>query len=362
LAKILVLYDKWMRANAEDMWRSAFREALGEKIGEHEFIYCNNVEGPIKWSSEKIKNVKEAYGNPDEIIKLIKGCTIAVSGYAPFTSDTMDASEDLKIIGISRGGPVNVDKKAATDRRIIVLRTVGRNAESVADQAMGFILSELRHIARHNKEIKTGEYFKKIKESSRSDYLDSFNWMEANGKTLGLIGYGQVGSRVARRAKAFDMRVIVFDPYIEDGILEADMCKLVDLDSLLRESDFVSVHAALSSETYHMIDAKALSKMKPTSVLINTARGSIIDEEALFHALKRGMIKSAALDVFEDDPLKPDNPLISLDNTTLTPHTAGRSPDTEMRGYRQIAKQVTRFLKNRSLQPIYIYNQEVMRG
>jgi D-3-phosphoglycerate dehydrogenase len=358
--KILVLYDKRMRENAEDMWRSAFRESLGEKIREHEFIYKENVEGPIKWSADKIKEVKEAYGNPGEIKKSIKDCTVAVSGYAPFTKEVMDASNKLKIIGISRGGPVNVDKKAATDRGITVLRAVGRNAESVADQTMGFILSELRYIARHNKEIKTGEYFEKIKISNRSDYLGSFNWMEAHSKTLGLIGYGQVGSRVARRAQAFDMRVIVFDPYMEDEILKADGCKLVDIDFLLRESDFVSIHAPLSPDTYHLIDAKALSKMKHTSVLINTARGSIIDEEALFDALKRGVIKSVALDVFEEDPLEPYNPLISLENVTLTPHTAGRSPETEMRGYTQIAEQVKKFLENKKIDQTHIYNKEVL--
>jgi D-3-phosphoglycerate dehydrogenase len=358
--KILVLYDKWMRDNAEYMWRSAFRESLGEKIREHEFIYKENVEGPIKWSTEKTNKVKEAYGNPGLIKKAIKDCTVAVSGYAPFTKEVIDASNKLKIIGISRGGPVNVDKEAANERGIIVLRAVGRNAESVADQTMGFILSEIRYIARHNNEIKTGEYFEKIKKSSRSDYLRSFNWMETNGKTLGLIGYGQVGSRVARRAQAFDMRVIVFDPYIEDDILEADGCKSVDIDSLLKESDFVSIHAPLSPDTYHMIDAKALSKMKPTSVLINTARGSIIDEKALFDALMEGVIKSAALDVFEEDPLESDNPLISLENVTLTPHTAGRSPDTEIRGYTQIAEQVKKFLENKKIDQTHIYNKEIM--
>ena len=361
LSKILVLYDKWMREKAEEMWRTSFREALGDEVAGHEFIYLENVEGSYKWSTEIVDNVKEAYGNPDEIMKAIEGCDVAVSGYAPFTKEVMNASPDLKIIGISRGGPVNVDRNTATEKDIFVLRAVGRNAESVADQTLGFILSELRLISRHNKEIKTGEYFKKAEDMGRSGYLGSFNWMEANEKVLGLIGYGQVGSRVAKRAKAFNMRVIVFDPYIDESILRDEGCEPVDLDILLRGSDFISIHAGLSQETHHMVNKEAFSKMKRTAVLVNTARGSIVDEDALYEALKDGVIASAALDVVEDDPIKSDNKLIQLDNITLTPHTAGRSPDTEMRGYRQIAQQVATYLRGKEINPMHIANRDVLK-
>jgi phosphoglycerate dehydrogenase-like enzyme len=180
--------------------------------------------------------------------------------------------------------------------------------------------------------------------------------MESNGRVLGLIGYGQVGSRVAKRALAFDMKVIVYDPYIEDRILLEDGCISASLDEVLSESDFVSIHTKLSDETYHMINEKTLAKMKPTAVLINTARGSIVDEKALYNALKNGIITSAAIDVFEDDPIKPDNLLISLNNITITPHTAGRSPFTEIRGYQQIALQVARFLRGEEIQPQHISN------
>ena len=194
----------------------------------------------------------------------------------------------------------------------------------------------------------------------RSGYLGSFNWMEATGKTLGVIGYGQVGSRVAKRAKAFDIRVIVFDPYIDQQILRDEGCEPVDIDELLTESDFISIHCGLSPETHHMINAKAFKKMKKTAILINTARGSIIDEKALYDALKNGDITSAALDVFEDDPVHADNPLIGLDNVTITPHTAGRSPDTEMRGYRQIAQQVARYLHGETIKPMHVANRDVL--
>ena len=358
MTRILVLYDKWMRENAQDMWRTAFAEA--EIDQEHEMVFTENIPGSYRWSSEIVDNVKEANGNPEYIKEKIEGCEVVVSGYAPFTSEIMDASEDLRIIGISRGGPVNADHDAATERGIKILRAVGRNAESVADQTLGFIISESRFISRHNHEVKTGKYFEKLESDGRSSYLASFNWMELNGKTLGLIGYGQVGTRVAKRAQAFGMNVIVFDPYIDVAILEGEGCISVELDSLLEDSDFISIHAKLTPETRHMINDETLAKMKKTAVLINTARGSIIDEDALFKALTNGVIASAAMDVFEEDPIKQDNPLIQLANVTITPHSAGRSPDTEMRGYRQVALQVAAYLKNEEINPMYVSNKAVL--
>jgi len=349
-----------MREDAEDMWRTSFSEAMGENVDKYEFVYLENSAGSYKWSTEVVDDVKEAYGNPEAIKAAISGCDVVVSGYAPFTKEIMDASLGLRVIGISRGGPVNVDQKSATEKGIIVLKAVGRNAESVADQTLGYILCEMRHIARNNMELKTGAYFDRLGSIGRSGYLDSFEWMEANGKTLGLIGYGQVGSRVAKRARAFDMKVVVYDPFIDQQILVDEGCRPTDLDTLLKTSDFISIHAGLSPDTRHMINADAFSKMKKTAVLVNSARGSIVDEKALYDALKNGVISSAALDVVEEDPIKMDNPLLSLENITLTPHTAGRSPDTEMRGYRQVALQVARYLRGEEIQFIYVANKGVL--
>jgi phosphoglycerate dehydrogenase-like enzyme len=356
MSKILVLYDKWNNISAKNMWRESFLDAFKEDIYSHEFVYTENIEGTYKWSTDLVNNVKEAYGNPEHIKQAIDECDIVVSGYAPITQDIIDASEKLKLIGISRGSPVNVDNDYASKKGIIVLKALGRNAESVADHTVALILSELRHTARLNKEIKSGEYFQNIKDG-RSQYLGSFNWMEANGKILGLIGYGQIGSRVAKRAQAFNMKVIVNDPYIENRVLLEGGCTPASLETVLSESDFISIHAKLTDETYHMINYETLERMKPTAVLINTARGSIIDENALYKALKNGVITSAAIDVFEDDPIKPDNPLISLDNIRLTPHTAGRSPFTEIRGYQQIALLVAKYLRCEQIEPKYISNK-----
>lgn len=349
-----------MREDAKEMWVNAFQKAFGEEINHIDIVYEENTEGSFKWSTEITKNVKEAYGNPDKIKKAIQGFDIVVSGYAPFTKEIINSSNNLKIIGISRGGPVNVDHKAASKNNVYVLKAVGRNAESVADQTMGFILSEMRHIAQHNHEVKIGKYFDIISKEGRSDYLNSFTWFEANGKKLGLIGYGQVGKRVAKRALAFDMSVLVFDPYIDADSLQRDGCTPTDLEVLLKESDFISIHAGLSPETENMINKEAFAKMKRTAVLINTARGGIVDENDLYNALSNREIASAALDVFEEDPIKENNPLIKLDNITITPHTAGRSPESEMRGYIQVAQQIARCVKGEKIETLYISNKEIL--
>ena len=156
------------------------------------------------------------------------------------------------------------------------------------------------------------------------------------------------------------MSVLVFDPYIDADSLKQDGCIPTDLDTLLKESDFISIHAGLSPETENMINKDAFAKMKRTCVLINTARGSIINENDLYNALSSGEIASAALDVFDEDPIKENNPLIELDNVTITPHTAGRSPDTEMRGYMQVAQQIARYVKGEKIEPLYVSNKEIL--
>jgi len=361
MAKVLVLYDSWMTGDAEEMWRVALTEALGEGFAGHEVRFQENAEGSYKWSTEAKDGVKEAYGDPDRIAGSLGGVEVALSGYAPFTRKVMEASPSLRVIGISRGSPVNVDHKAATDHGITVLKAVGRNAVSVADQTMGLILSESRNIARQSHDLKTGRYFEELKARGRQGYMDSFTWVELEGKTMGLIGYGQVGSRVSRRALAFDMRVLVYDPYVEDGRLSGDGCVRAELDDLLRASDFVSIHAALTPDTRHLIGERALGLMKPTAVIVNTARGSIIDEAALFRALRERRVHSAALDVFEEDPVRQGNPLLELDNVTATPHSAGRSPEVEARGYRQVALQAAAYLKGLNVDPVYVSNREVLR-
>jgi len=360
LANVIVLFDRWMKPDADEMWLKALSEEMGGGFGGHNLYFVENVEGDFEWSTEPRDGVKEAKGDSSNIKKHIRDADVVVTGYAPLTMAIMEEAPRLRVIGVSRGGPVNVNVEAATSMGVVVLRAVGRNAVSVADQTLGMMLSESRNISRLHHSLRTGQYFKEVDEHGRQRYMSGFRWMELEGKKLGLIGYGQVGERVAARAKAFGMNVMVYDPFVDAEMLRGEGCVKVGFDDLLASSDIVSIHARLTPETRHMIDGEALKKMKPTAILVNTARGELIDEAALVTALKEGWIAGAALDVFEDDPIKRGNQLLSLDNVTLTPHSAGRSPETEMRGYRQIAHQVASYLRGEDVNPIHVANKSVL--
>ena len=360
MARIVVFYDAWSKSEAKKIWEDVLQDSLGLDYTKHDISFLENRAGSFKWSTEVRENIKEAYGDPEYIKCSIKGADIILSGFTPMTASVMNSNPKLKVIGIARGGPVNVDLKAATERKILVIGTVGRNAESVADQTLGFILTESRNIARHSMALKTGKYFEEADKIGRGNYLNRFEFSELLGKTLGLIGYGEVGRRVSKRAHSFGMRIIVYDPYVSEEAFRAEGCEKVELMELLQKSDFVSIHAKLTPETTHLINAERLAFMKPTSVLVNTARGEIIDEKALYQALKKRRIASAALDVFEDDPVQANNLLLQLENVTATPHTAGRSPEVERRGYQQVAEATARYLRGEEIIHSQIANLKVL--
>ncbi|MGD0804135.1 MAG: NAD(P)-dependent oxidoreductase [Candidatus Bathyarchaeia archaeon] len=359
MAKIVVLYDSWSKADAKKIWEEMLRDNLGSDYSKHNIVYVENRAGAFKWSTEVRENVKEAFGDPEFIKESIKDAEVVLSGFAPMTASIMDASPALKVIGIARGGPVNVDVASATARGVMLIGTVGRNAISVADQTMGLILSESRHIARLSMALKTGTYFTDVNKLGRK-YLEGYAFQELESKTLGLIGFGEVGRRVAKRAHSFDMKVQVFDPYITTEALMKDECTKTELEPLLRTSDFISIHAKLTPETTHMLNKERLDLMKPSAVIVNTARGEIIDEKALYEALMEKRIAGAALDVFEEDPVKPDNLLLKLDNVTATPHTAGRSPEVERRGYQQVAEATAKYLWGEEIRRAQIANPKVL--
>lgn len=299
----------------------------------------------MKFTTEIYQGVREARGNPDQIKNEVHDAEILIVQIAPITADVIDSAKNLKVIFCSRGGPVNIDVKAAEKRGIIVTHSLGRLAQPVSDHTIGLLLAEVRNIARAHAAVKDGRYFKDMLRTWARPIL------EMEGRTLGLVGFGQVAREVAKRAKGFDLKLIAFDPYVSKKEMEKIGVVKVDLETLLRESDFVSVHARESPETFHMLGEKEFAIMKPTAILINTARGSIIDEEALVKALKNKVISGAALDVVEKEPLKPDNPLLSLDNLTITPHTAGGSDKAQVRSVRLVAVTVERYLKDKTIRP-----------
>src|SRR6202045_2574709 len=248
------------------------------------------------------------------------------------TSELLDKAPNLRCVGRAGVGVDNIDLEAATKRGIIVMSTPGGNAVSVAEHTFALMLSLARQVPRMDKAIHEGRWEK-----------SSAAGMEISGKTLGLIGLGRIGSEVALRAEAFDMRVLGYDPYISEAAAKEFSVELVPLDRLLAESDFVSLHTALSSATQNLINAESLAKMKKGAFIINAARGELIEEAALADALKSGHIGGAGLDVFAVEPPK-NSPLVGLPNVIATPHIAGSTTEAQEEVGTQVAVQVKDYL------------------
>src|SRR5579871_1883764 len=248
------------------------------------------------------------------------------------TADLLEKAPRLRVIGRAGVGVDNIDLDEATRRGVLVMSTPGGNAVSVAEHTFALMLAMARQVSRLDKSMHEGKWEK-----------GSAAGTEVRGKTLGLIGLGRIGSEVAVRAEAFDMRVIGYDPYISEAAAKEMQVELVPLEKLLAESDFISLHTAVSPATQNMINAKTLAQMKKGAWLINAARGELINEGDLAEALKSGQLAGAALDVFVEEPTK-NTALVALPNVLATPHIAGSTTEAQEEVGTQVAVQVRDYL------------------
>lgn len=271
-----------------------------------------------------------------------------VLGADPCTSQVIEASKKLKVIAKHGTGYDNIDVKSATERRIPVTYVPVLNADSVADFAMGLLIALARRIPAANYSMKSGEWRGSL-----------FVGKELNGKILGIVGLGEIGSRVARRALSFGMRVIYFDIRRRQD-LEEEGLSYTDLDGLLSKSDFISLHTSLTRETEGMIDRYKLEKVKRGAYLINTARGALIDEYAVAKAVNEGRLAGVALDVFAHEPPESNNPLFELDNVICTPHIASYTTEALQKIDAVLANDVVRVLSGE--RPIYCLNPAVFES
>ena len=253
---------------------------------------------------------------PEIVLDAIRDADVIITQFCPVTKHVIDSCPKLKAIGVLRGGVENINVPYASEKGILVFNTPGRNANAVADFTVGMLIAECRNIAKAHDELKKGNWVR--------DYTNAACVPDLCEKTVGIVGYGNIGRKVAKRLRAFDMQVIAYDPYVSKADADVEM---VSLEELLRRSDFVTLHSRMTDSTYHMIDEHMLSLMKPTAYLINTARSGLVDEEALYRCLKDRKIMGAALDVFDLEPPGKDYPLVTLDNITITPHLAGGTRD-----------------------------------
>jgi D-3-phosphoglycerate dehydrogenase len=282
--------------------------------------------------------LKEYMGSADEVVELTGDAEMLVTHLAPLSSGIMDRLPQLKFVAVSRGGPVNVDMKAARARGILVVNTPGRNASAVAEFTIGAIIAETRNITRGHDALRRGEW--------RGDlYRADLTGEELSEMTVGIVGYGEVGRRVVKLLKAFGCRILVTDPYVQLSAEDiSDNVSLVSLDRLLSESDVVSLHPRVTPETTKMINAETLARMKKGAYLINTARGPIVDYDALYEALASKQLRGAMLETFSIEPTPLDWPLLKLENVTLTPHIAGASVKTVRYAASLAAEEVRRYL------------------
>jgi glyoxylate reductase len=234
-------------------------------------------------------------------------------------AEVMDAAgAQLQVISNCAVGYDNIVVAEATRRGIPVGNTPGVLTDTTADFAFALLMAAARRVVEGDAFTRAGKW--------KTWGLTQLLGQDITGATLGIIGFGRIGKGMAKRASGFDMRVLYYDPVIQEDDYAAKIgAQRVDLDTLLRQADFVSVHTPLSEETYHLIGVEAFDKMKPTAILINTARGPIVDPDALYHALKDGIILYAALDVTEPEPIPMDHPLLTLQNLIIAPHIASAS-------------------------------------
>ena len=253
---------------------------------------------------------------PDELLEQLEDYDIVVTQFAPISKRFLDAAKNLKVIGVLRAGLENIAVEEAKRKNIAVINTPGRNARAVAECAVGLILTEIRNLARAHAALKQGIWTR--------DFPNKNDIPELLDKTVGLVGFGAIGRLVAKFLTAFGAKIIVADPFYNND--DPNAAK-VDLDTLMQTSDVVSLHARYVPETHHLVSRRRLEMMKPTAILVNTARSGLVDEPALVELLSSGKIMGAALDVFDEEPLSATNPFLTLPNVTIVPHLAGSTAD-----------------------------------
>ncbi len=335
--KIAIIGDHFMLS-------TMFEEALNYRCKEFEIdIRSHTLPWPDQpmehgYAVDGMEGLKEYMGSADDVVQATGDAEILVTHLAPLSAAIMEQLPDLKFVAVSRGGPVNINMQAARQHGIIVVNTPGRNASAVAEFTIGAILAETRNITKGHDALRRGEY--------RGDlYRADVTGRELHEMTVGVVGYGEVGRRVIKFLKAFGCRILVSDPYVQlsaedlrDGVIQTSF------ESLLAEADVITLHARVTAETTHMINEPTLRKMKPDATLVNTARGPLVDYEALTTVMQEGHLRGAMLETFGIEPVPADWPLLKLPNVTLTPHIAGASVHTVRYAANLAAEEVRRYL------------------
>ncbi len=302
----------------------------------------------------------------DELKRRVKDIDVLICEYDTIDAEIFDCAEKLKFIVCCRGGVKTViDLDKAMENGVIVCNNAGRNANAVSDMTMGYILDLTRNITLttnliHNRVITTDvkskpeEYRDTVWGLDNNSPFIRFRGGSVNHMTLGIVGFGHAGRLVAEKAKAFGMRILAYDPYISpDSVPE--YAELVKFDTLLKESDIISLHCVVTPQTKHLFKAAEFEKMKNTAYFINTARGELVDENDLIESLNSGKIAGAAIDVTAVEPIASDCPLLDAKNLIITPHIAGSSFDVQVQGTNMAVESLTDWLNDKKPKNCVVY-------
>jgi D-3-phosphoglycerate dehydrogenase len=278
-------------------------------------------EGTKSKAIDQLKNfttdlVYNPYGRPiteDELIPLLKDCDGYIAGLDEVTEKVLSQCKKLKVVSRYGAGVDRVDLAAAKLNNIVVTNTPGVNADAVAELAFGLVLNLARKILLLNQKTRAGEWVRST-------------GIELKGKTIGILGLGAIGRNLARYAQGFSMKVIAYDPYINEAYAKDNHITVATFEQVIENADVISLHLPLTEETKHLINRDTINRMKPGALLINTSRGGIIDEEAAYEALSDGRLGGLGLDAFEVEP-PTGSPLFHLDNVVVTPHTGAHTKE-----------------------------------
>ena len=318
MEKILMVADCVV---TEALYRKYFPEAF-EK---HEVELVEDMKGYTTIDFQKLmlgteQQGAEAFDANPEIVEKIKDATILIVHMSVINSQVLNAAKNLKTIFVCRGGCDNLNMKLAKEKGIQVLNAASRSADAVADYTVAMMIAETKNMIRAAISLANGKWEKEFSNFGHHHNLGRL--------VVGIIGFGEIGKRVAKRLKGFECRVLVHDPYLSDDEVRERGGVPVTLKQLLTEADIVTIHLRLSESTRNFIGKAELDTMKKTAYLVNTARSGLVDQDALADALRERKIMGAALDVFDIEPLPADSKFRKLDNVSLTPHMAGVSCDT----------------------------------